>query len=151
MKLFHKLNGKWSEVTSSNVGDSSGIELPSGGVDGQILAKDSSNESGLTWVNQNKTEYPDNGVNGQILIHDNTTELGAKWGLIQAPHNMNIGDMGYTYSDNPPSNALFCGGLVSKTQYSELYSIIGDKFTSEISLNIRYIITLVCLIPFRNH
>jgi len=115
-------------------GCNSNIILPENGVDGQVLIKDSSTESGLNWSDQNKTEYPSNGSNGQVLIHDDTTEIGAKWGLIQAPHSMSIGDMGYTYSDNPPSNALFCGGLVSKTQYPELYSIIGDKFTSDNAL-----------------
>jgi len=116
-------------------GGGSNIILPENGTDGQVLIKDSSTESGLNWSDQNKTEYPSNGVNGQVLMHDDTTEIGAKWGLIQAPHSMNIGDMGYTYSDNPPSNALFCGGLVNKTQYPELYKVIGDKFTNDNNLS----------------
>ena len=117
-------------------GGNSNIILPENGIDGQVLIKDSSTESGLNWSDQNKTEYPSNGSNGQVLIHDDTTEIGAKWGLIQAPHSMNIGDMGYTYSDNPPSNALFCENqFISKTKYPELYKVIGDKFTNDNNLS----------------
>ena len=134
MKLFHKLNGKWLEVTSNNGGGSnSDINLPEGGSDGYLLSKLGDN---LSWTNPENVGFklPEDGNTGQVLLCDNNDEnnsIGAKWGLIQAPHSMSIGDMGYTYSDNPPSNALFCGGLVSKTKYPELYSIIGDKFTND--------------------
>ena len=128
MKLFHKLNGKWSEVTSSDGGNSSDINLPEDGIDGQILSKDSSSESGLKWVNQNKTEYPSDGSNGQVLIHDDTTSTGAKWGIVKNPHKLNVGDVFYTLAENPPSNCLMLDNqTLDKNEYAELYSVIGDS------------------------
>ena len=128
MKLFHKLNGKWSEVSSSNAGNSSNITLPSGGADGQYLGKDSGNETGLTWFSPEK-EIPQDGLKGQVLT--NIGDNKVSWKLNHAPSNLNVGDMFYTYADTPPANTLFCdSSLVSKNDYPELYSIIGDKFNS---------------------
>ena len=74
MKLFHKLNGKWSEVTSSNEGSSSDINLPEGGSDGYLLSKLGDN---LNWTNPKDvgTKLPEDGLSGQVLSLDSNKNL----------------------------------------------------------------------------
>jgi len=126
MKLFHKLNGKWSEVTSSNEGSSSDINLPEGGSDGYLLSKSGDN---LTWTDPKDvgTKLPEDGLSGQVLSIDSSNNL--KWSNSTTAFKLNVGDLIYTFNDTPPANTFLCdSSIISKTQYPELYSVIGDKF-----------------------
>jgi len=127
MKLYHKLNGKWSEVTSSNGGSSSDINLPEGGSDGYLLSKSGDN---LTWTNPKDvgTKLPEDGLSGQVLSIDKDKNLS--WNSPKAPVKLNVGDLVYTFNDTPPANTFLCdSSIIDKNEYSELYSVIGDTFT----------------------
>jgi len=109
-------------------GGGSNIILPENGVDGYLLSK-SGDELGWTNPADVGTKLPEDGLNGQVLTNIGNNQFA--WKLTHAPSNLNVGDMFYTYADTPPANTLFCNSsLVSKNDYPELYSIIGDKFNS---------------------
>ena len=134
MKLYHKLNGKWSEVSSNNSGNSD-INLPEGGSDGYLLSKLGDN---LSWTDPKDvgTKLPEDGLSGQVLSLDNSKNLS--WNSPKAPVKLNVGDLVYTFNDSPPANTLLCdSSILDKNNYQELYSVIGDKFTTDEALIIK--------------
>ena len=112
-------------------GGGSNIILPEGGSDGYLLSK-SGDELGWTNPSDVGTKLPENGLNGQVLSVNNGD---LTWSNPKAPVKLNVGDLVYTFADMPPANTFLCDStLISKTDYSKLYSVIGDKFTSEEAL-----------------
>lgn len=53
--------------------------IPSGGTDGQILAKNGTADYSLKWINAPSNPVPSGGSDGQVLVKDGTTNYALKW------------------------------------------------------------------------
>lgn len=62
-----------------------GSDIPPGGTNNQLLAKDGATDYKLKWVDRPGQHVPSGGTDGQVLLKDGTTNYKLKWG--DAPKN----------------------------------------------------------------
>ena len=55
------------------------LYLPVGGIQGNILMKNSENDGDASWVNLNNKFLPSGGASGQVLIKNSSTDGDARW------------------------------------------------------------------------
>lgn len=55
------------------------LYLPTGGVSGNVLIKNSSTDGDASWVNLNNKFLPSGGSSGQVLVKNSSTDGDAKW------------------------------------------------------------------------
>lgn len=83
--LVQAVAGSYVVLCAVGAPSSGGSGIPAGGTDGQLLAKDGSNDYALKWVNAPQQYVPSGGTTGQMLVKSSNVNYALEWA--DAPKN----------------------------------------------------------------
>ena len=151
--LVQAVAGSYVVLCAVGAPSSGGSGIPAGGTNGQLLAKDGSNDYALKWVNAPQQYVPSGGTTGQMLVKASNVSYALAWtdppknyiptggtdGQVLAKRGLS--DYALKWAD-APSNPLPTGGtdgqVLTKngsTNYAVKWATISPKVAALTSGN----------------